>query len=122
MIEVIDEAPRHVLAFRAVGEVEAADFERVLRPAIAAALAAGRKLRVVYVLGPEFTGYSAGAAWDDMTLGFFHLSHWDRCAVVTDRDWIQHLVKGFGWLMGPHVRLFAMDELPAAMEWAGAKH
>jgi len=122
MIEVIDGAPRHVLAFRAVGEVEPKDFERVLWPAVAVAFSGGHKLRVVYVLGPEFTGYSDGAAWDDMTLGFSNLSHWERCAVVTDRDWVRHLVRGFGWLMGPHVRLFAMDDLAAAMDWAAARH
>ncbi len=121
MIEVIEEAPRHVLAFRAVGEVKAADYEAVLRPAVVRTLAAGRKLRVVYVLGPEFEGYSVGAGWEDMALGFSHLSHWERCAVVTDRDWVEHLVKGFGWLMGPHVKLFHVDELPDAMEWAAAR-
>jgi hypothetical protein len=122
MVETIEGAPSGVLAFRAAGEVTPADYEKVLRPATAAALARGEKLRVVYVLGPEFEGFAPGAAWDDMTLGFSHLSHWGRCAVVTDRDWVEHLVKGFGWLMGPHVRLFRMDELAAAMDWAGAKH
>ena len=122
MIEMLDGAPGDVLAFKAVGEVKATDYDRVLRPAIAAALAGGQKLRVVYVLGPEFEGYAAGAAWNDMTLGFSQLSRWERCAVVTDRDWVEHLVKGFGWLMGPHVRLFSMDELPAALAWAGARH
>ena len=122
MIEVIEGAPRHVLAFRAVGEVGAADYEKVLRPAVTRALAEGRKLRVVYVLGPEFTGYGDGAGWDAMSLGFAHLSHWERCAVVTDRDWVQHLVKGFGWLMGPSVRVFPDADLPAALEWAAAPH
>lgn len=122
MIETIEEAPRGVLAFRVVGKVEAPDFEKVLRPAVATALSRGKKLRIVYVLGPEFEGYTSGAAWDDMTLGFSHLNHWERCAVVTDREWVQHLVTGFGWLMGPHVRLFGLDELPDAMTWAAAKH
>ena len=122
MIELIEGAPRHVLAFRAVGEVRAADYEAVLRPAVTKALAAGRKLRVVYVLGPDFQGYADGAGWEDMTLGFSNLSHWERCAVVTDSDWVEHLVKGFGWLMGPSVRLFPQDELPAALDWAGAAH
>ena len=119
MIETIEGAPRHVQAFKAVGEVGVADFERALWPALGATLKAGRKLRVVYVLGPDFTGYAPGAAWDDMTGGFSQLSHWDRCAVVTDRDWVEHLARGFAWLMGPHVRLFGLDDLPAAMEWAG---
>ena len=38
MVEPIEGAPAGVLAFRAVGTVEAADYENVLRPAVEAAI------------------------------------------------------------------------------------
>jgi SpoIIAA-like len=84
LIETIDGAPDGVLAFKAVGTVEAADYENVLKPAIEAAIAEHGKVRLVYALGPEFDGYSAGAAWEDMKLWGPHLGSWERCAVVTD--------------------------------------
>jgi len=37
MIEPIEQAPDGVLAFKAVGKIEAADYETVLTPAIEAA-------------------------------------------------------------------------------------
>ena len=56
MIEPIEDAPAGVLAFKAIGKVEAADYEQVLTPAIDRAIAAGGKVRLVYELGSESTG------------------------------------------------------------------
>ena len=120
MIELIEGTPAGVLAFKAVGEVHAEDYRTVLKPALEDLLAAGKKVRCVYVIGPEFKGYSGGAAWEDASIGLGHLTKWERCAVVTDTDWVRHLLRGFGWMMPGHLRLFAVAELPAAMEWAAA--
>ena len=120
MIELVEGAPQGVLAFKAVGEVVAKDYEDVLKPAVDAALAGGHKIRCVYEIGPEFDRYSMGASWDDTMIGFAHLTKWERCAVVTDRDWVEHAVKGFGWMMSGKVRVFGVDELTTALEWAAS--
>ena len=120
MIQIIEGAPEGVLAFEAVGEVDAEDYEDVLRPAIEAALEGGADIRIVYEIGPDFDRYSAGAAWEDMAMGFAHLTKWKRCAVVTDLEWVEHGAKAFAWLMGGRVRVFDINELKAALEWAAS--
>ena len=120
MIQLIEGAPEGVLAFAAVGEVDAADYEDVLKPAIEAALEGGDRIRFVFEISSEFDRYTPGAAWDDMALGFAHLTDWQRCAVVTDLDWVRHAVKSFGWLMGGRLKVFDLDELRAALDWAAA--
>jgi len=64
--------------------------------------------------------FTAGAAWDDMALEFAHFRDWQRCALVTDVDWVRHSAKAFGWLMGGRLRVFDIDELKAALEWAAS--
>jgi hypothetical protein len=118
MIERIEGAPQGVLAFKAVGEVHAEDYDQVLKPAVDEALAGGGKLRVAFELGPDFDKYSAGAAWDDAALGFSHLRSWERCAIITDHDWLRHAAKAFGWMMPGELRVFAVGERDAAMAWA----
>ena len=118
MIEMIEGAPENVIAFKAVGELEAHDYKTVLKPAIDEAIDSGEKVRCVYVMGPEFAGFSAGAAWEDAEMGMAHVTRWHRCAVVTDTEWVRHLVKAFGWMMVGHLKLFSVAELPAAMQWA----
>ena len=120
MIQMIEGAPEGVLAFEAVGEVDAEDYNEVLKPAIEASLEGGDDLRIVYEIGADFDRYSAGAAWEDMAMGFAHLTKWKRCAVVTDLDWVEHAAKAFGWMMGGRLRVFDIDELKAALEWAAS--
>jgi hypothetical protein len=120
VIQLIEGAPEGVLAFEAVGEVDAQDYDDVLKPAVEAALEGGEDLRFVFEIGPDFDRYTAGAGWEDMAMGFAHLTRWKRCAVVTDRDWVAHGAKAFGWMMGGRLRVFDIDELRAALHWAAA--
>ena len=121
MIEKIDDAPAGVLAFKAVGEVGLQDYTQVVKPALDAALAGGRKLRAVIVIGPEFTGYDKGVKREDLGFGLSFLRKWERCAVVTDSPRIRDLMRRFGWMMGKRLKQFSVADLSAAMEWAAGK-
>jgi SpoIIAA-like len=117
MIELIEGLPAGVVGLEAVGEVTSEDYESVAMPAIEGAKAARDKLRLLYVLGARFTGYTAGAMWDDTKLGLRHPFSWERIAVVTDAEHYRTLIKGFGWLIPGDVKLFSGDEMAAAKGW-----
>jgi hypothetical protein len=114
------ESPESVLAFRAVGKVEKADYEQVLEPAIEAMIAARDAVRFVYVLGDDFDGYSVAAGWEDTKLGIGHLSKWKRIAVVTDHDWLRHAVGMFRWMVPGDVKVFGLAEQADALAWAAS--
>ena len=117
MIEPI-QAPAGVVAFRAVGHVVARDYEEVLKPALEAAIAGGRKARVVFVLGDEFEGYTAGAAWEDLALWGPHLTSWERCAIVTDHSTLAGALRFFGAVMPGDVKVFPTNATDEALAWA----
>ncbi|HEY7107234.1 MAG TPA: STAS/SEC14 domain-containing protein [Acidimicrobiia bacterium] len=119
MIERID-SPENVLAFRAVGTIQQSDYETVLEPAVHQMLADRDELRLVYLVGDEFDGYTFGAGWEDAKLGIGHLSKWKRCAIVSDKDWVRHLVGMFRWMMPGEMKIFPVADLAAALEWAAA--
>jgi hypothetical protein len=121
MIEKIDEAPAGVLAFKAVGQVDLNDYTQTLKPAIDAATAGGRKIRAVFLLGPEYTGYAKGVKREDLGIGLGFLRKWERCAVVTDSPGIRDLMRRFGWMMGKRLKHFSVADLPAAMSWAASR-
>ncbi|HKK14495.1 MAG TPA: STAS/SEC14 domain-containing protein, partial [Gammaproteobacteria bacterium] len=89
MLEPIPDLPEGVLGFTAKGTVTADDYESTMIPAVEAAIARAGKIRFLYHLGEDFSGFEAGAMWDDARLGLKHLSAWERIAVVTDVDWIR---------------------------------
>ena len=55
--------------------------------------------------------------WADTTLGMGHLTRWERLAVVTDRDWIEHTVHAFGYLIPAKVKVFGVDDEDEARRW-----
>jgi len=116
MIEPLTDLPDGVIGFEAVGEVHAADYADILIPAVDAAAAAGG-VRLVYVLGGRFTGYSVGAGFEDARLGIGHLHAWKRGAIVTDHHAFADLVKAFAWLIPGKLKLFPLGERDAAIEW-----
>lgn len=118
MLEPLTDLPDGVIGFEAVGTIHAADYDMTLRPAIEAAAPAG--IRLVYVLGARFEGYSSGASWDDLKLGVEHLGSWKRTALVTDVDWVRHLAAAFGWMIPGKFRRFALTEQADAIAWAAA--
>jgi hypothetical protein len=108
-----------VIAFSAVGKVEAADYE-VLKPAIEKAVADHEKVRIVFEMGPEFEGYTAGAAWEDARLWAPHLTDWERVAVVTDHAFMAGALRAFGAIMPGEIKVFPVGELDKATEWAAS--
>jgi hypothetical protein len=117
MIEKIPDLPDNVLGFSAKGKVTANDYEEVLIPSVEALFARQDKVRLVYRLGDEFTGFEAGAMWDDAKVGLKHLGGWERVAVVSDVEWIRAGMRLFGLVMPGSVRVFANADIDEAMRW-----
>jgi hypothetical protein len=117
VIEPLANLPANVIGFEAIGEVEASDYRDVLVPAIDAAAEQG-EVRLVYVLGDRFKSYSMGAGWLDAKLGLRHFGAWKRAALVSDHDWVQHLVTVFGWMVPGEVKRFSLAEQDEAIAWA----
>lgn len=120
MLQLIEGLPDGVVGVRAAGEVDDDDYEDVLEPAIAAALEGRDKIRFLYVLGEEFSGYEADAMWEDTKLGVKTFNSYERMAVVTDAPWVRRAVKAFGWLIPGEVRVYHLDDLADATAWITA--
>jgi len=110
--------PAGVLGFEAVDDVEEEDYANVLVPAIEQAIAEHGKVRIVYVLGPEFDEYEGDAAWEDLKLGVHHPASFERMAIVTDARWAGPAVKVFSILWPGQARTFPVAELESAKRWA----
>jgi hypothetical protein len=117
MVEQIPDLPDNVLGFTARGKVTANDYESIIIPAVEALFARQSKVRFLYHLGEDFSGFEAAAMWDDTKLGLKHLAGWERMAVVSDVEWIRAAIKIFGLAMPGHVRVFHNRELAQATRW-----
>lgn len=121
MLELIPGLPDDVIGIEAVGKVGAADYREVLDPAAAAAMEAHGKVRLLYLLGNRYEGYTAAAMWEDTKLGFHDVSAWDRLAVVTDHGVLRDAIKVFGWVIPAEVQTFAVAQLEDAKRWVSER-
>jgi hypothetical protein len=118
MIEISSGIPENLLIAVAHGKVTGEDYEKVLIPAIEAILKTHKKVRLLYQLDKDFSGFTAEAMWDDAKLGFGHLTAFEAVAVVTDVHWITDAVKFFGFFLKCPVKAFSNDQLAEARDWA----
>jgi hypothetical protein len=116
MITQLTDLPDGVIGFETSAKLRAEDYRDVLLPAIEHAAANG-KLRVVIVI-TSFDGITPSALWQDLKMGTEHLRSWERIALVTDVDWMNHLMSVFGWMTPGQARHFALAERADAIEWA----
>jgi len=119
MIELIEGLPDNVIAASCSKQVTKEDYERVLIPAVEAALKKHDKVRLYYRIGPEFEGIDPTAILEDMKVGFSHLSHWERIAIVTDVEWIRMAIRAFAFMVPGQVKFFGNDQDAEAREWIG---
>jgi SpoIIAA-like len=117
MIQMIPALPANVVGLVAKGEVTSEDYQQVLVPAVDTALETNDKVRLLYVMGADFEGYSGGAMWEDGKLGVEHLTRWERIAVVSDNAWIRHAVNVFGYLLPGEVKVFELEDEADASAW-----
>lgn len=122
MLESIESLPPDVWGLRANGKVTKADYEQVMLPLLEKARCEGRRIRFVYQLGPEFAGFTPGAAWEDFRIGFQYLRLFERCAVVTDIDWVRAATRGVATLMPCPVKVFGNDAFQQAIGWLTSPH
>ena len=108
--------PPDVLAIEAVGAVTHEDYRTILIPKAEAMMAKG-PIKMVYVIGKDFTGYELEALWDDGAFGIKHWHEFKRIAVVTDQAWLRATVSMFTPLFPAEVRLFNLSEISAAKDW-----
>jgi hypothetical protein len=118
MIEQLKDLPDSVIGFRAVGTVEASDYQAVVDPAIDAAIAAGHRVNLVFVLGDEFERYSLGGMWQDALLEGKPQRTWGRIALVTDHARIGEIIHGIAFLFPFDLRIFAVAAQDDAIRWA----
>ena len=117
MIERLKGFPSNVVAIACHGDVTQKDYEEVLIPAVEAALQAHDKIRMLYEVGADFTGYEAGAAWEDFKTGVAHYASWERVAVITDIPWIAAAVKVFGVFLPGAMRVYPLADAAKARLW-----
>jgi hypothetical protein len=119
MFKSVEGLPADVLAIEASGQITHRDYRDTLIP-LAEGLMANGPIKMLYVIGTDFTGFDLGALWDDSAFGLTHWHDFSQIAVVTDHAWMDGVISMFKPFFHGQVRLFRLAQLPAAKDWVTA--
>jgi hypothetical protein len=117
MLRRMDDMPTGTIGFEAIGEVEDDDWEEAVEPLLRRRIAAGEKVRLLYLLGAEATDVEGDAMKADAGFRARHAGAFERVAVVADESWIKPATRAWSALMPGKARGFAVHDLAAAKTW-----
>lgn len=120
MLERLRDLPNGVTGLRASGRVSKEDYDKVLVPMLEEARAAGARVRLLYHFSTDFERFTPSGAWEDTLVGLQYLRLFERCAVVSEREWLRAATRAVGGLMPCPVRAFRESEWTEALTWLRA--
>ena len=116
MLKLIEGLPPDVMAVEAVGEVTNEDYRKTLIPKAEVMMAKG-PIKMLYVIGKDFTGFSLEALWDDAVFGMKRWHAFNCIAIVADHNWLRSMVCMLRLFFHGEVRLFGLSAVPATKDW-----
>ena len=117
MLRRMTDMPAGTLGFEAIGEVEDDDWERMVEPLLRHEIAEGRKVRLMYLLGPDAREVDGDAMTADTGFRARHATSFERVAVVSDEDWMRPALGALSFLLPGKAKGFRVQELEAAKTW-----
>jgi len=117
MLELIEGLPGNIVGIAVSGRLTREDCQDILVPAIAKSLKRHDKIRLYYELNSRFPG----AAWEELDLGWEHVSRCERVAIVTDIGWVKLTVKALRFLIPSEIRVFATIQADESRAWIKAR-
>lgn len=117
MFNQISDMPPGTVGFEAVGEIDDDDFEEVVIPVLRRQIADGRKVRLLYLLGPRLREYEGDAAQEELKFAARHVTAYERVAVVSDESWLRPALRILSVLVPGKIRGFPVADLDDAKRW-----
>lgn len=117
MLQRITDMPDRTIGFEAVGEVEDDDWEETVEPVLRQEIAAGRNVRLLYLIGAGAREVEGDAMSADTSFRVRHATSYERVAVVSDEDWIRPALRALSFLLPGRARGFRVRDLAEAKAW-----
>ena len=117
MLRRMSDLPPGTIGFEAIGEVEDDDWEDAVEPVLRQEIAAGRKVRLLYLLGAEAREIEGDAMTADTGFRARHATSFDRVAVVSDEDWLRPAVRALSFMLPGSAKALPVRDLQAAKAW-----
>ena len=120
MLKQMSDMPAVTIGFEARGDVDDDDFEHVVAPVLRREIASGRKVRLLYLLGPQLEDFDGDVVKEEMKFAARHTTAYERVAIVSDETWLGPALRMLSVLVPGQLRGFPVAQLQSAKSWVAA--
>ena len=112
-----DRIEGNVAHVSATGTLSDADYKDTFLPTMERLFATWTGVRMLFSMTPDFEGWDAHGAWDELRFEHKHRHDMVRVGVVGDQRWERWATKFSRAFTGANVRFFLPEEADEAREW-----
>lgn len=106
-----------VAEIHVLGRVTSHDMDEII-PKFDAFIERHGKVRIIEVI-EKFEGFDHSAMLDGVIFDLHHIRDVTHAAIVSDINWIGMITRAAGKVMPITIRVFPLDQIDRAREWAG---
>jgi hypothetical protein len=117
MLTRIEDVPNYVVAFKATGEVNKEDYDKILMPAIDNADKTHGHIHFLFLLETPVKNFSAGAWLEDAWIGLKHYRGWKKVAIVSGEHGVEIFTNKFTFFIPGKIKGFKPSEIELAKKW-----
>ncbi len=122
MIRQLENLPANVLGFDYTGEVTGTDYETVIIPSIEKAAKDKQKIRLLIRFDESFDSMTFKAMMDDAQVGLKYISDWERIAIVSNHNTINHIIHAFSFLVPGKIKIYPLLMIDEATAWVAGNN
>ncbi|MEH6579982.1 MAG: STAS/SEC14 domain-containing protein [Amphritea sp.] len=117
MLYILPETAGDIVVVQATEKLTAADYQDTFLPLLEEKIKAHGQIRCLLYLDHGFTGWEAGAMWEDASFGATHSQDFKRIAVVGGADWLNWVIKNDERLINGEAKHFSESHFLQALHW-----
>lgn len=120
MVELLNDFPPHVAAYRASGAINKEEYEQVVMARVNEVAAQYGKINFLVLLDTDIDNYSIGAFIDYLKISFKHFTRWNRMAIVTDQRWVRKAYEALSVVVPGEIKGYELKNFETAKQWVSA--
>lgn len=118
MLFVLPDTAGDFICVQASDTLSANDYHDILVPLIEDKIKKFGPIRMVIYFDHSFTGFKAGAMWEDAKLGYNHAKDFIRIGIVGGPEWMDWATKFGNALTQGEVQHFTESQFLQALHWS----
>jgi hypothetical protein len=115
-LKLLEQLQTPALEIRVGNELRKEDYEEFM-PMVEKLIAEHGLIRILFLMEPDFHGWTAGALWQDVVFDVKHFRHIERLAMVGDKKWEKGMALFCKPFTSAAIRWFDATDYEQARAW-----